>query len=201
MLPALRRCWAALRPGPFPGAVLVPARGRKTRDDPPAKSKAGRIKVPPPVDPAELLVVQERYSQYYRVLRALRSEFRVEAGKKKRELLQEQEQQVTTDIQESLLAWNDTENERQWRRREERLRREEEELKKKKLQGAISQAKLVEDFMKQKEKEVLRLQEEAQTFITPENLDERIKQCLDNPQNYNFAIDKKQRIVRRTTLS
>lgn len=162
MLPALRRCWAALRPGPFPGAVLVPARGRKTRDDPPAKSKAGRIKVPPPVDPAELLVVQERYSQYYRVLRALRcgrrrgrglgcryrgggawaavtqgagpeggggvqgccnrcgprrSEFRVEAGKKKRELLQEQEQQVTTDIQESLLAWNDTENERQWRRR------------------------------------------------------------------------------------
>ncbi|XP_025056449.1 28S ribosomal protein S26, mitochondrial [Alligator sinensis] len=85
--------------------------------------------------------------------------------------------------------------------REERLRREEEELKKRKLQGAINQAKLMEDFKKQKEKEVLRLQEEAQTFITPENLDERIEQCLDDPQNYNFAIDKKQRIIRHTTLS
>lgn len=94
MLPALRRCRpgpvplpalaAALGPGPVPGLCpvlglcpgwsprAVPARGRKTRHDPPSKSKAGRVKLPPPVDPEELLVVQERYRQYRLVLGALR---------------------------------------------------------------------------------------------------------------------------------
>lgn len=45
------------------------------------------------------------------------------------------------------------------------------------------------------------VQEEAKTFITPENLDARIEECLDNPRNYNFAIDKEGRIVKRTVLS
>ena len=44
-------------------------------------------------------------------------------------------------------------------------------------------------------------QEEAKTFITLENLDARIEECLDNPRNYNFAIDKDGRIVKRTVLS
>lgn len=43
-------------------------------------------------------------------------------------------------------------------------------------------------------------QEEAKSFITPENLEARIEECLDNPRNYNFAIDKEGRIVRRTVL-
>lgn len=88
MLPALRRCRpgpvplpalaAALGPGPVPGLCpgwsprAVPARGRKTRHDPPAKSKAARVKLPPPVDPEELLVVLERYRQHRLVLSALR---------------------------------------------------------------------------------------------------------------------------------
>lgn len=94
MLPALRRCrpgpvlgaalgpaalpgpgtGLGLCPGPSPawGPLLVPARGRKTRYDPPAKSKASRLKVPPPVDPEELLVVTERYRQHRLVLGALR---------------------------------------------------------------------------------------------------------------------------------
>lgn len=45
------------------------------------------------------------------------------------------------------------------------------------------------------------VQEEAKTFITPENLEARIEECLDNPRNYNFAIDKDGRIVKRTVLS
>lgn len=65
---------AALLGHPGPAAVLLaaPARARKSRADPPAKSKAGRVKAPPPVDPAELLVVAERYLRYRRVVRALR---------------------------------------------------------------------------------------------------------------------------------
>uniref|UniRef100_A0A8C4KH27 Small ribosomal subunit protein mS26 n=1 Tax=Dromaius novaehollandiae TaxID=8790 RepID=A0A8C4KH27_DRONO len=85
--------------------------------------------------------------------------------------------------------------------REERIRKEEEERKRQKSQAAENKAKLMEAFLKEKEKEVLQLQEEAKSFITPENLDARIEECLDNPRNYNFAIDKEGRIVKRTVLS
>ncbi|NXN31362.1 RT26 protein, partial [Nycticryphes semicollaris] len=218
MLPALRRCCPgralaaavgpAARPergpGLFPawGLQLVPARGRKTRHDPPAKSKASRLKVPPPVDPEELLVITERYRQHRLVLGALRAEFRAEVLQKKREAqLSQEDRAELMEEHRRLMAWNDAENARQQARREERIRKEEEERKRQKLQAAESRARMMEAFLKEKEKEVLQLQEEAKTFITPENLDARIEECLDNPRNYNFAIDKEGRIVKRTVLS
>ncbi|KAK4819182.1 hypothetical protein QYF61_025997 [Mycteria americana] len=214
MLRALRRCrpgpalGAALGPGlcpsPFPawGPRLVPARGRKTRHDPPAKSKASRLKVPPPVDPEELLVVIERYRQHRLVLSALRAEFKAEVVQKKREaLLSREDSAELTEEHRRLMAWNQAENARQQARREERLRKEEEERKRQKLQAVENKARKMEAFLKEKEKEVLQLQEEAKRFITLENLDARIEECLDNPRNYNFAIDKDGRIVKRTVLS
>ncbi|KFO98789.1 hypothetical protein N300_14902 [Calypte anna] len=99
------------------------------------------------------------------------------------------------------MALNEAENARQRARREERLRKEEEEHRRQKLQAAENNSRKREAFLKEKEKEVLQLQEEAKTFITPENLEARIEECLDNPQNYNFAIDKEGRIVKRTQLS
>ncbi|XP_075565439.1 small ribosomal subunit protein mS26 [Pelecanus crispus] len=215
MLPALRRCrpgpalGAALGPaaptGPGPGHAwglrLVPARGRKTRHDPPAKSKASRLKLPPPVDPEELLVVTERYRQHRLVLSALRAMFRAEVLQKKREALLSQEDSAELmDEHRRLMAWNQAENARQRARREERIRKEEEEQRRQKLQAVERKARMMEAFLKEKEKEVLQLQEEAKTFITPENLDARIEECLDNPRNYNFAIDKDGRIVKRTVL-
>nr|XP_013798683.1 PREDICTED: 28S ribosomal protein S26, mitochondrial [Apteryx mantelli mantelli] len=131
-----------------------------------------------------------------------RSDFRAEVTQKKREALLGGEDAVEHSEEHRLLmAWNDAENARQRARREERIRKEEEERKKQKLQAAENKAKLTEAFLKEKEKEVLQLQEEAKKFITPENLDARIEECLDNPRNYNFAIDKEGRIVRRTVLS
>ncbi|XP_074847766.1 small ribosomal subunit protein mS26 [Carettochelys insculpta] len=201
MLPALRRCWVPLRYCP-PSPLLVPARGRKSRHDPPAKSKAGRLKVPPPVDPAELLVVTERYRQYRLVLQALRAEFRQEVLQKKREELLDREYgEEAMGTHRKLMAWNDAENERQRKKREERLKREEEELQNQKLQGGLNRARIMEDYLKRKEAEVLRLQEEARNFITPENMDQRIQECLDNPHHYNFAIDKEGRVVKRTVPS
>lgn len=43
-------------------------------------------------------------------------------------------------------------------------------------------------------------QEEAKDFITMDNLDERIEEALDNPKNYNFAIDREGRVVKRTAI-
>ncbi|OXB75845.1 UNVERIFIED_CONTAM: hypothetical protein H355_009478 [Colinus virginianus] len=202
---------AALRchgPRSVPAAVpawspwLVPSRSRKSRHDPPAKSKASRLKVPPPVDPAELYVITERYRQHRLVLSALRSIFKSEVVQKKREAQRDAENSAAlSEEHRVLMAWNDAENARQRARREERIRKEEEERKLQKLQAAENKAKVMEAFLKEKEKEILRLQEEAKTFITPENLDARIEECLDNPRNYNFAIDKEGRIVKRTALS
>ncbi len=43
-------------------------------------------------------------------------------------------------------------------------------------------------------------QEEAKDFITLDNLDQQIEEALDNPKNYNFAIDKEGRVVKRTAF-
>lgn len=56
-----------------PRAVLVETvRGRKSRNDPKAKSKAERIKYPPPVDAEEMVVLKERFTEYNLIMRALR---------------------------------------------------------------------------------------------------------------------------------
>lgn len=54
------------------GVVVDGVRGRKSRADPKAKSKAERIKTPPPVDPVEMVVLKERYTEYSLIMRALR---------------------------------------------------------------------------------------------------------------------------------
>ncbi|NXG02765.1 RT26 protein, partial [Sakesphorus luctuosus] len=182
---------------------VVPARGRKSRDDPPAKSKADRVKMPPPVDPEELLVVLERPGRSSVASPAPgRAEFRAEVLQKKREeRLSGENSAELLEEHRRLMAWNDEENARQRARREERLRKEAEEERRRKLEAQEQQARKMEAFLKEKEKEVLQLQEEAKSFITLENLDARIEECLDNPRNYNFAIDKNGRVVKRTVLS
>ncbi|XP_053258054.1 28S ribosomal protein S26, mitochondrial [Podarcis raffonei] len=184
--------------------LAAPSRGRKTRHDPPAKSKAGRVKVPPPVDPAELLVVLGRYERYRRVMTALRGEFKEEVlrkhyAEKYGEVWKQREEAANKEHQE-LMAWNDAENRRLRERREERLRKEEAADQERRRQGAQNRATYMEEIIKEKEREVLQLQEEAKNFITPENIDERIEECLDNPRNYNFAIDKEGRIAKRSFL-
>ncbi|KAM6440212.1 small ribosomal subunit protein mS26 [Liasis olivaceus] len=183
---------------------LVPARGRKTRFDPPAKSKADRIKVPPPVDPAELLVVLDRYEQYRRVVGAIRTELKEELRQKNYDIKHGVTAKLKKKAEEEehllLMAWNDAENKRLLERRMERLQKEELMAKARQLQYDQSQSDLREELLKKKEKEVLQLQEESKNFITLENLDQRIEECLNNTQNYNFAIDKEGRIVKRTAM-
>ena len=61
---------ARLLPAAAPRVQAV--RGRKSRNDPPAKSKEGRVKLPPPVDPREMVVMRERFTEYDLIMRALR---------------------------------------------------------------------------------------------------------------------------------
>ncbi|XP_030247501.1 small ribosomal subunit protein mS26 [Sparus aurata] len=186
-------------------AVLVEAvRGRKSRNDPVAKSKQGRIKTPPPVDPVEMVVLNERYSQYQLIMRALRLEFKEEVLRKKYEQetgsLAEERARLEAEEHRALMAWNNEENLRLLKLRTLRIQQAKEEAERKELEAAIKREEKQQEFLKEKEREILQLQEDAKNFITLENLDQRIEEALDNPKNYNFAIDKEGRVVKQTVL-
>ncbi|XP_061843647.1 small ribosomal subunit protein mS26 [Nerophis lumbriciformis] len=186
-------------------AVLVEAvRGRKSRTDPVAKSKLGRVKYPPPVDPVEMVVLRERYADYTLILRALRLEFKEALLRKKYEeetgsLAEEKARQETMEHR-ALMAWNDQENQRLLQLRLLRIEKETEEAQRQRVEADLERQREEEEFLRQKEEEVLQLQEDAKNFITLENLDQRIEEVLDNPKNYNFAIDKEGRAVKQTVL-
>lgn len=186
-------------------AVIVEAvRGRKSRGDPVAKSKEGRTKVPPPVDPEEMVVLKERYSQYQLIMRALRLEFKEEMLRKKYEeetgSLAEERARQEAEEHRSLMAFNNEENLRMLKLRVMRVQKEKEEAERKQLEAVLQREQEQQELIKQKEIDVLKLQEEAKNFITLENLDQRIEEALDNPKNYNFAIDKKGSVVKQTML-
>ncbi|XP_056327287.1 28S ribosomal protein S26, mitochondrial [Danio aesculapii] len=206
MLRALSRCPVpAVRLLAPRSAVLVESvRGRKSRTDPKAKSKIGRIKTPPPVDPVEMIAMKERYTEYSLILKALRLEFRENMLRKRYEekVGSVAEERAKRDAEEhkSLMAWNDAENHRLQVIREQRVQKEAEAAEEKRKEAAMLHQQELENYIKEKERQILQLQEEAKNFITLENLDQRIEEALDNPINYNFAIDKEGRVVKRTAF-
>lgn len=189
---------------PRSAVILEAVRGRKSRTDPVAKSKEGRIKVPPPVDPVEMVVLKERYLEYELIMRALRLEFKEEVLRRKYEeetgSQAEERARQEEEQHRALMDWNAQENLRILKARILRVQKEEEEAENKKMEAAIQREQELQEFIKEKEKEILQLQEEAKNFITLENLDQRIEEALDNPKNYNFAIDKDGKVVKRTVL-
>ncbi|XP_077477944.1 small ribosomal subunit protein mS26 [Stigmatopora argus] len=186
-------------------AVLVEAqRGRKSRTDPVAKSKVGRVKLPPPVDPVEMVVLRERYGDYKLILRALRLEFKEEVLRRKYEeetgSMAEERARQEAEEHRQLMAVNQQENQRLLQLRLQRIEKETQAVELKKMKVALQQEQKQEKFIQQKQEEIQQLHEDAKNFVTLENLDRRIEEALDNPKNYNFAVDKEGRVVKRTVL-
>ncbi|XP_059115558.1 small ribosomal subunit protein mS26 [Peromyscus eremicus] len=199
MIRALSRL--AARPRGQPSTVLLlPARGRKTRHDPPAKSKVGRVKMPPAVDPAEFFVLTERYRQYRRTVSALRQEFMSEVRKKIYEarsgVLAERRAQEAAAEHRELMAWNREENRRLQELRIARLQLEAQDQELRQAEDQAQRAREKQAWVQLKEQEVLQLQEEAKNFITRENLEARIEEALDSPKNYNWAVTREGQVVR-----
>ncbi|KAG5265487.1 hypothetical protein AALO_G00243030 [Alosa alosa] len=188
-----------------PRAVLVETvRGRKSRNDPKAKSKVGRIKYPPPVDPVEMVILKERFIEYNLIMRALRMQFKEEMLRRRYDeetgSLAEERAKQEAEEHRALMEWNNQENDRLRKIREVRVQQEQEESQRMQMEVVLERQRELDELVKEKESEILRLQEEAKTFITLENLDQRIEDALDNPQNYNFAIDKEGRVVKQTVM-
>uniref|UniRef100_A0A0D9RLJ6 Small ribosomal subunit protein mS26 n=1 Tax=Chlorocebus sabaeus TaxID=60711 RepID=A0A0D9RLJ6_CHLSB len=199
MLRALSRLGAGTQCGPRAPLVL-PARGRKTRYDPPAKSKIGRVNMPPPVDPAEFFVLMERYQHYRQTVRALRKEFVSEVRRKAYEaragvLAERKALKYATEHRE-LMAWNQEENRRLHELRIARLRQEEREQEQRQALEQARKAEEMQAWVQRKEREVLQLQEEVKNFITRENLEARVEAALDSQKNYNWAITREGLVVR-----
>lgn len=183
-----------------PAPLLLLVRGRKTRYDPPAKSKIGRVATPPAVDPAELFVLTERYRQYRQIVRALRLQFVSEVRRKMHEaragVLAERKALEDATEHRELMAWNRAENQRLHELRIARLQQEAREQEQLQAEEKARKARERQAWMELKEQEVLQLQEDAKTFITRENLDARIEEALDSPKSYNWAITKEGQVVR-----
>ncbi|XP_075034335.1 small ribosomal subunit protein mS26 [Mixophyes fleayi] len=181
---------------------ITTSRGRKSRTDPPAKSKVSRIKYPPNVCVEELLNVRRRYQEYTAILTALRAEFKEEMLRSRYEeqvgSFAEKRFQQEREEHLALMAWNQEENNRALRLRVERLRLEEKAFQMQKEEAARLLDETELEQMQEREKEIEILQELSKTFITPENLSERIEAALDNPKSYNFCLDREGRILRQS---
>uniref|UniRef100_A0A3Q3GTV5 Small ribosomal subunit protein mS26 n=1 Tax=Labrus bergylta TaxID=56723 RepID=A0A3Q3GTV5_9LABR len=199
---SILHCPAARLLSPRSAVLLEAVRGRKSRGDPVAKSKEGRIKEPPPVDPVEMVVLRERFSEYQLIMRALRLEFKEEVLRKKYQeetgSMAEERAKQEAEEHRALMAWNDQENQRLLKLRMLRLQKEKEEAERKWVEADIQREQEQQELITQREREILQLQEDAKNFITLENLDQRIEEALDNPKNYNFAINKQGRVVKQT---
>ncbi|XP_008313474.1 small ribosomal subunit protein mS26 [Cynoglossus semilaevis] len=185
--------------------VLVESvRGRKSRNDPVAKSKVGRIKVPPPVDPVEMVVLKERYTEYKLIMNALRMEFREEVLRKKyeEEVGSQAEERAKQEAEEhrALMEFNNQEKVRILKLRISRFQKEKVEAEQKMLAESLKQEQELQESIKESEMVILQLQEDVKNFITLENVDQRIEEALDNPKNYNFAINKEGKVIKQTVL-
>ncbi|KAG8535706.1 hypothetical protein GDO81_027922 [Engystomops pustulosus] len=100
---------------------VTATRGRKSRTDPPAKSKASRIKYPPMVCIEELLNVRHRYREYTAILGAMRADFKEEMLRSRFEQqvgsFAEQRLHLEAVEHAALMAWNKEENMKALRRR------------------------------------------------------------------------------------
>ncbi|CAN2388279.1 ribosomal protein S26, partial [Pristimantis euphronides] len=180
---------------------INPIRGRKSRSDPPAKSKASRIKYPPMVSLVELLNVRRRYQEYTAILGAMRADFKEEMLRslfeQKAGSFAEQRLHLEAAEHAALMAWNKEENSKALHRRLERVKLEEQAYSTLRKEAAKLKEEAELEEQQNRELEIDRLQELSKTFMTPENLVEKIEAALDNPKSYNFCLDREGRILRQ----
>ncbi|XP_006894256.1 PREDICTED: 28S ribosomal protein S26, mitochondrial [Elephantulus edwardii] len=189
------------RPPCRPAApLLIPTRSRKSRHDPQAKSKVGRLVTPQSVDPVEFYILSERYREYRRTVRALRVEFVAEVRRKMLEarvgVAAERKAQEKAAEHQALMTFNREENQRLHELRIARLQQEARDEELRRAEEQARQAREAEAWVQLKQQEILQLQEEAKNFITRENLEARVEEALNSPKNYNWAVTKEGHVVR-----
>ncbi|KAK7904126.1 hypothetical protein WMY93_016733 [Mugilogobius chulae] len=83
----------------------------------------------------------------------------------------------------------------------QRVQLEQEEAERKELEATLEREKQQQEFVKIKEEELLRLQEEAKHFITMENLDQRMKKHWTIPRTITLPLIKKDELLNKLFLN
>lgn len=176
------------------GCFYQTVRWRKRRTDPVAKSKIGRVRVPTPIDPAEYKFALQKWQEYNILVNAIRSHCIQDQRQKNKETaagvsLEEQSKKDEEEWQK-LLAWNDEENAKTRQMREARLAEEAKRQAEEKLEALIQIEKEEAEWLKELEELVKKEKEASKSYITPENLDQRVEAALAEEKSYLFGIDK-----------
>ncbi|XP_012228512.1 small ribosomal subunit protein mS26 [Linepithema humile] len=158
---------------------------------PTAKSKLYRVpkkRVIPEVDKQEL---QRLYNNYRTYMTSLRSYF-VEVEERNRVQYDEATMKAAEEKDfEKCSAINDEWNTEVAKIREARLAKIKESKREIILQKLLKQEQRQEKQKKKIDERIRKAKQEAVTFITADNIDAAIEECLTNTVNHNRAMDLK----------
>lgn len=177
---------------------FVSKRGMKRRPPPPgkppivppAKQVLYHVTHAPWMKPADVKELLWRRHVYNNAILGLRKIFKKEleikenAGLGIAALRKQEEEEL-----DALLKENERRNEESARRRKEREEEEHEKAEREILKEIEEELEKREKGVKVRTKEVLDMIERSKNFVTMENLDEKLKEALENPVVYDFAVD------------
>lgn len=155
-----------------------------------AKTKKFRVPVKPVIPDDEKEELKRLFNNYRTQIKSLRKFFYLKHSVTL--MAQADTEQLKKDFDEDFLRCQKINNE--WnevirKQREERLAKElkaDIEFAKNRLAERI---KKKEEVLAKAEEIVRREKEQSKYFVTPENIDRAIEEAINNPIDYNFAID------------
>ncbi|XP_011555224.3 probable 28S ribosomal protein S26, mitochondrial [Plutella xylostella] len=165
---------------------------RKPRWLPVAKSRMFRIPKRPEIpeeEKKELLRLHNNYKTQMRAIKRFYFEEKIKENSSLQSASSEMSQKLEAEDWERCVALNEQWNAQVATEREERRRAELEKMEAHALQRMEAKDRELEKRIERASEEIRKQKELSATFITPETLDAAIDKALDNPIDYNFAID------------
>ncbi|KAL0108938.1 hypothetical protein PUN28_014209 [Cardiocondyla obscurior] len=156
---------------------------------PPAKSKMFRVPERPVISIEEKLEIQRLYNNYKTYMTSFRSYLIQAAEKNEAQCKQVTSEQTEEEDFKMCSAINDQWNAEVAKNREIRLAKMREMKKEEILEKLMQQEQFKEEQMKKLNEYVKQVKRESVTFITAENIDSAIEECLANVVNHNRALD------------
>ncbi|EFN70205.1 Probable 28S ribosomal protein S26, mitochondrial [Camponotus floridanus] len=156
---------------------------------PPVKSKMFRIPKRPVISTEEVLELQRLNNNYRTYMTSLRSYLCHFEMQNKVQLDKESIKQAEEEDFQTCSAINDEWNAEVAKQREVRLANVREKRKKYNLRKLLDKEKHEIKRKKYVDKQIKKAKEEAVTFITAENVDAAIEECLANIVDHNRALD------------
>ncbi|XP_076054395.1 mitochondrial ribosomal protein S26 [Oratosquilla oratoria] len=171
------------------GAQIV--RWRKPRWLPTAPSKMFRVPKRCVIPKEEVVEIQRIYNNYRTNMRSIRSYLKEQNMlTSATSQLAAQHAQEEEDEHQCLMLFNLEENKRVQKLREARQQKELEEDLERVARSLVKLELKEKHDIEAAQSHIEKTQELVRSLLTHENLEEAIEKALENPINYNFALDQ-----------